>query len=100
MKNDLITKDSDLGETLREVLPPVLMAFGALSLLRMSRTLSLVALGIFAYDVVTRQDAGRVAKGRDAASKRVQNQRIDEMSDDSFPASDPPSSSGSFVGAP
>ncbi len=88
-----MNENSDLGDTLRELAPPLLMALGALSLLRTSRVLSLVALGIFAYDIAGRRDG-------ELALRRLKSQRLDDTIADSFPASDPPSFSGASAGAP
>jgi hypothetical protein len=49
-------------ETLKDFIPPVLMAFGAVSLLRTSRLLSLVALGALLYDAAVSSDTGRKAR--------------------------------------
>ena len=89
-----------LDSTLREVIPPVLMALGAFTLLRTSRILSLAVLGFWAYDAATKNDAGRKSSGSDIGSKRAAHKAIDDASEDSFPASDPPSYSGSTAGAP
>jgi hypothetical protein len=87
-------------ESLKQILPPVLMAFGAISLLRTSRFLSLLALGAFLYDAAVTSDTGRKSRGRDPDSKRQASLLLDREIEDSFPASDPPSSSGNTVGAP
>jgi hypothetical protein len=88
------------SESLKEIVPPVLMALGAISLLRTSRFLSLVALGAFLYDVAVASDANRKARSRDLASRQRTNKLLDNEIEDSFPASDPPSFSGSTAGAP
>ena len=87
-------------ETLKEIVPPVLMALGAFSLLRTSRFLSLVALGVFLYDAGVNADTGRKKRGRDLPSRRAAEARLDEEIGDSFPASDPMSFSGTTAGAP
>jgi hypothetical protein len=89
-----------LDTALREMVPPVLMALGAFTLLRTSRLLSLAVLGYWAYDVATSTDRSRVSRGRDIAAKRAAHQAVDAEIEDSFPASDPPSFSGSTAGAP
>jgi hypothetical protein len=88
------------AESLKEILPPVLMAVGALSLLRMSRFLSLVAVGALLYDAAVNSDADRQTRGRDLASRRRASRLLDREIEDSFPASDPPSFSGTTAGAP
>jgi hypothetical protein len=88
------------ADNLKEIVPPVLMALGALSLLRTSRFLSLVALGVFLYDAGANSDADRKKRGRDLPSRRAAAERLDEQIADSFPASDPISFSGTTAGAP
>jgi hypothetical protein len=88
------------AETLKEMVPPVLMAFGAISLLRTSKLLSLVALGAYLYNVAAKSEAERKAGGRNVATRRAVGRSIDTEMEDSFPASDPPSFSGSTAGAP
>ena len=88
------------SQSLKEMVPPVLMAIGAISLLRTSRFLSLVALGAFMYDAAVTSDAGRKVRGRDFTSKRTAGELLDNEIADSFPASDPPSFSGTTAGAP
>ena len=102
MPDDRIVFSSEgTAETLKEIIPPVLMAFGAVSLLRTSRFLSLIALGAFLYDAAVNSDGDRKARGRDLPSRRAAAKRLDQEIEDSFPASDPPSSSGSTTaGAP
>ena len=88
------------SENLKEVVPPVLLALGALSLLRSSRLLSLVAAGAYLYDVAQKVDAGRKKRGVDLPSRRRTGDRIDQEMADSFPASAPPSFSGMTAGTP
>jgi hypothetical protein len=88
------------AETLKDAVPPLLMALGALSLLRSSRILTLVALGALLYDVAANSDTDRKARGRDLRSKRRASTLLDAEIEDSFPASDPPSFSGNTAGAP
>jgi hypothetical protein len=88
------------AESLKELLPPVLMTVGAISLLRMSRFLSLVAIGVLLYDAAVASDTGRKARGRDLASRQRASKLLDREIEDSFPASDPPSFSGTTAGAP
>jgi len=88
------------AETLKEIVPPVLMALGAFSLLRTSRFLSLVALGVFLYDAGANSDTNRKKRGRDLTSRKAIAARLDEEIADSFPASDPMSFSGTTAGAP
>jgi hypothetical protein len=88
------------AETLKEIVPPVLMAFGAISLLRTSKLLSLVALGAYLYNVAAKSEAERKVRGRNVAARRSVGRSIDTEMEDSFPASDPPSFSGSTAGAP
>ncbi len=85
---------------LKEIVPPVLMTLGALSLLRTSRLLSLVLLGAYLYDAAVQSDGVRKKRGRDIGSRRNAGERVDTAVDHSFPASDPPSFSGSTAGAP
>jgi hypothetical protein len=95
-----VTSQSSLDTTLREVVPPVLMALGAFSLFRTSRLLSLAVLGAWAYDFAAHSDHDRRRRGRDVGSKRDASATIDTAMEDSFPASDPPSFSGTTAGAP
>ena len=89
------------GETdLKALLPTLLIGLGAVSLLRTSRLLSLAVAGAWLYDVANTTDRGRRAKGRNLAARRAVARRIDNEAEDSFPASDPPSFSGSTAGAP
>jgi hypothetical protein len=77
----------------QKIVPPLLMALGALSLLRSSRTLSVAIIGAWLYGVATKSDGDR-------HGKRMAGESIDQEMEDSFPASDPPSFSGSTAGAP
>lgn len=88
------------SESLKEIVPPVLIALGALSLIRSSRLLGLVAAGAYLYDAAQKVDADRRRRGVDLPSRRRTGQRIDEEIADSFPASDPPSFSGMTAGKP
>jgi len=88
------------SESLKEVVPPVLIALGAVSLLRSSRLLSLVAAGAYLYDMAQKVDADRKRRGVDLPSRRRTGERIDAENADSFPASDPPSFSGMTAGTP
>ncbi len=88
------------SETLKEVVPPVLIALGAVSLIRSSRLLGFAALGAYLYDAAQKVDADRKRRGIDLASRRRQGERLDEEIADSFPASDPISFSGTTAGAP
>jgi hypothetical protein len=88
------------SENLKEVVPPVLIALGAISLLRSSRLLSLVAAGAYLYDMAQKVDADRKRRGVDLPSRRRAGERIDAEMADSFPASDPPSFSGMTAGTP
>jgi hypothetical protein len=95
-----ILEHQTTAETLKEIVPPVLMAFGAISLLRTSKLLSLVALGAYLYNVAANSEADRRVRGRNVAARRTSGRNIDTEMEDSFPASDPPSFSGSTAGAP
>jgi hypothetical protein len=95
-----ILEHQTTAETLKEIVPPVLMAFGAISLLRTSKLLSLVALGAYLYNVAANSEADRRVRGRNVAARRTSALNIDTAMEDSFPASDPPSFSGSTAGAP
>ena len=88
------------SENLKEVVPPVLIALGAISLLRSSRLLSLVAAGAYLYDMAQKVDADRKKRGVDLPSRRRMTARVDAEIADSFPASDPPSFSGMTAGTP
>ena len=88
------------SENLKEVVPPVLIALGAISLLRSSRLLGLAALGAYLSDAAQKVDADRRRRGIDLPTRRRQGERIDEEMADSFPASDPPSFSGMTAGTP
>ena len=79
--------------TWKEILPPLLMSLGAISLLRRPGLLALTLLGASLYDTASAAD-------RDRRNRRAIERRIDIADEDSFPASDPPSFSGSTAGAP
>jgi len=96
----IVYSHSTTSESLKEVVPPVLIALGALSLLRSSRLLGLAALGAYLYDAAQKVDADRKRRGVDLPSRRRIADRIDEEMADSFPASDPPSFSGMTAGTP
>jgi hypothetical protein len=85
---------------LRELVPPVLMALGAILLFRSSRVLALAVLGAWTYDAVARTEEGRVQRQRNIGARRAKDESVDQMVEDSFPASDPPSSHGATAGAP
>ena len=87
-------------ESLKEIVPPVLIALGALSLVRSSRLLGLVAAGAYLYDAAQKVDADRRRRGVDLPSRKRESNRVDEEIADSFPASDPPSFSGMTAGKP
>ena len=95
-----IPEHNSTAETLKEIVPPVLMAIGAVSLLRTSKLLSLVALGAVLYNVAADTEANRKARGRNISARRAVGRSIDTEMEDSFPASDPPSFSGTTAGAP
>lgn len=101
MPDDQFTKAlSSTSEELKEIVPPVLIALGALSLLRSSRLLSLVAAGAYLYDAAQKVDADRRQRGVDLRSRKRESRRVDDEIADSFPASDPPSFSGMTAGPP
>ncbi|HTJ64084.1 MAG TPA: hypothetical protein VL899_09760 [Alphaproteobacteria bacterium] len=87
-------------ETLKEAVPPLLMALGAISLLRSSRLLSLVAAGAVLYNLANATEQKRRKNGANIAARRAVGRSIDQEMEDSFPASDPPSFSGATAGAP
>jgi hypothetical protein len=91
-------KTSPLDE-LSAIVPPVLMALGALSLLRTSRLLALGLVGGWLYHQAQRSDGSRHARGVSAPAKRANSALVDAAVEDSFPASDPPSFSGTTSGA-
>jgi hypothetical protein len=88
------------AENLKEIVPPVLMAVGALSLFRSSRLLGFVAIGAALYNIAEGTESRRRKRGRNIATRRVIGRNIDQEMEDSFPASDPPSFSGATAGAP
>jgi hypothetical protein len=98
--DQFLTGRPSTTESLKEIVPPVLIALGAISLLRSSRLLGLVAMGAYLYDVAVKTDADRKKRGRDLPSRRAMAARLDEEIADSFPASDPISFSGTTAGAP
>jgi hypothetical protein len=101
MSDDSIVRTSQTtSESLKEILPPALIALGALSLLRSSRLLGLAAFGVWLYDAAQKADADRARRGVDLSSRRRASRLIDEEMADSFPASDPPSFSGMTAGTP
>src|SRR6185503_3295302 len=66
MPDDSILHTSQTtSEALKEVVPPVLIALGALSLLRSSRLLGLVAAGAYLYDAAQKVDTDRRRRGVD-----------------------------------
>jgi hypothetical protein len=93
----LSPKTSTLDE-LSTMVPPVLMALGAFSLLRTSRLLSLALLGGWLYTKAQESDGSRHARGVSAPAKRASSQRVDLAVEDTFPASDPTSFSGTTSG--
>jgi hypothetical protein len=100
MPDDQIVHSHSASETLKEFVPPVLVAVGVISLLRASRLLRLIAAGVYLYDLASKTDADRKKRGRDLPSRRALGARLDEEIADSFPASDPVSFSGTTAGAP
>jgi hypothetical protein len=98
--DQIIHSRNSTSENLKDIVPPVLIALGAISLLRSSRLLGLVAMGAYLYDVAQKTDADRKTRGRDLPSRRALGERLDEQMADSFPASDPMSFSGTTAGAP
>ena len=92
MPDDRIVHTSYMtSEGLKEIVPPVLIALGALSLVRSSRLLGLVAAGAYLYDAAQKVDADRRRRGVDLPSRKRESNRVDNEIADSFPASDPPS---------
>ena len=98
--DQIVLSRTPTSESLKEIVPPVLIALGAISLLRSSRLLGLVALGAYLYDVAVKTDMDRKKRGRDLSKRRAITARLDEEIADSFPASDPISFSGTTAGAP
>jgi hypothetical protein len=95
-----VTDTGKTAQSLKEVVPPLLMALGAISLFRSSRLLGFVAAGAVLYNVVNATEAERRKSGRNIAVRRAVGRSIDQEMEDSFPASDPPSFSGATAGAP
>jgi hypothetical protein len=93
----LTLKPSPL-EDLSAIVPPVLMALGAFSLLRASRLLTLVLVGGWLYTKAQNSDGSRHVQGVSAPAKRTQSAAVDAAIEDTFPASDPPSFSGTTSG--
>jgi len=60
----------------------------------------IAAAGAWLYDAAQKVDADRRRRGVDLPSRRRMAARIDEEIADSFPASDPPSFSGTTAGTP
>jgi hypothetical protein len=101
MPDDRIVHSSQsTSEALKQIVPPVLIALGAVSLLRASRLLGLVAMGAYLFDAAQKVDADRKRRGVDLPTRRRLGARVDDEIDASFPASDPPSFSGVTVGRP
>ena len=98
--DQIVPSHISTSESLKEVVPPVLIALGAISLLRSSRLLGLLAAGAYLYDVAAKADLDRKKRGRDLPSRRAMGERLDREIADSFPASDPVSFSGTTAGAP
>jgi len=94
------TETGKTTETLKEVIPPLLMALGAISLFRSSRLLSLAAAGAVLYNIACTTEVKRRKNGSNIAARRAVGRSIDREIEDSFPASDPPSFSGATAGAP
>ncbi len=87
-------------ETVQGVVTAAVIAFGAVSLLKTSRFLSLALLGACLYETASKSDAERRRSGKGLLARRAASRVVDLESDESFPASDPPSYSGSTAGAP
>jgi hypothetical protein len=100
MPDNLTFFSKEETEGLHKIIPPILMAFGAVSLLRSSRLLSLTLIGVGLYDLAKNSDASRQQRSGNALTKRAAYREVDSESEDSFPASDPPSYSGTTAGAP
>src|SRR4051812_48985617 len=88
------------SENLKQNPPPVLIALGAFRLLPSSRLLGLVAARAPLSHAGQKVDADRKKRGVALPSRRRQSDRLDDEIADSFPASDPPSFSGTTAGTP
>jgi hypothetical protein len=102
MPDDQLTSDAiGTPHDLKALAPSALLAVGLIALLRHPRLIATGVAGALLYGATSRFDADRKAHGRDAATRRVWALRRDTELEDSFPASDPPSSSGGITaGAP
>jgi hypothetical protein len=99
-EDEIVQSRNSTSESLKDIVPPVLIALGAIALLRSSRLLGLIATGAYLYDLAQKTDADRKKRGRDLPSRRALGARLDEEMADSCPASDPMSFSGTTAGAP
>jgi hypothetical protein len=84
-----VAPNSPKLDELSQIVPPVLMALGAFSLLRTSRFLTLALVGGWLYKVAQKSDGGRHDRGVSAPVKRQTSRKVDAAVEDTFPASDP-----------
>ena len=99
-ESDYLSETEETEEHLESLIPSVLLTLGAVSLLRTSRLLSLVAVGVCLYDAAVKYDAERKMRQIDLPARKEAARRLDDEIEASFPASDPPYSSGTTAGSP
>ena len=83
------------GKDFKTAIPFTLLAISAASLLRGAPLLGFGLLGCCLYPLAEEIDRDRQARGRSLKARRAQSRQLDLALEDTFPASDPPSISGS-----